>query len=92
MSLDALEAAERTKFQAHLTTCEPCRDEVVQFRETAAELSVLSRAHSAAKDVWQRVRCDAHHAPEASWDEGVTVLTSPGPARARSHIVGHGLP
>ena len=43
-ALDALEAAERAEFEAHLATCEPCRDEVVQFRETAAELSALSGA------------------------------------------------
>ena len=43
-SLDALEAAEQAEFEAHLATCKPCHDEVVQFRETAAELSVLSVA------------------------------------------------
>lgn len=43
-SVDALEAADQTAFEAHLATCDPCRDEVVRFRETAAELSVLSMA------------------------------------------------
>jgi anti-sigma factor RsiW len=43
-SLDALEAAERAEFEAHLATCRPCRDEVVRLRETVAELSVLSVA------------------------------------------------
>ena len=35
-ALDALEVDERRAFEAHFPTCEICRTEVVEFRETAA--------------------------------------------------------
>jgi anti-sigma-K factor RskA len=41
--LNALEGPELTQFEAHLAGCETCRREVVEFRETATELSLLSR-------------------------------------------------
>jgi anti-sigma factor RsiW len=42
--LDALDAAERTEFEAHLATCPACADEVAVLSETAAELALLSLA------------------------------------------------
>lgn len=38
-ALDALEPTERREFEAHYPTCEICASEVVEFRETAAQLA-----------------------------------------------------
>ena len=38
-SLDALDDSERTEFEAHLATCETCRDDVTAFTATSAELA-----------------------------------------------------
>ena len=43
-ALISLDAAERTEFEAHLATCEFCQQEVAEFCNTAAELSLLSQA------------------------------------------------
>jgi anti-sigma-K factor RskA len=42
--LNALDAEELEEFEAHLAACPTCSREVVEFCETAAELSVLSSA------------------------------------------------
>lgn len=41
-ALDALDEAERVEFEAHYPTCEICREEVEQFRETAGLLAGAS--------------------------------------------------
>ena len=41
--LNALEGREVNEFEAHLAGCATCQREVVEFRETATELSLLSR-------------------------------------------------
>lgn len=41
-ALDALDEAERIEFEAHYPTCEICRIEVDQFRETAASLAAAA--------------------------------------------------
>ena len=43
-ALDSLDAPELAEFEAHLASCETCRDEVAGFWETAAQLSLLSLA------------------------------------------------
>jgi anti-sigma-K factor RskA len=40
--IDALDSDEREEFQAHLAVCETCSREVIEFSETAAELSLLA--------------------------------------------------
>lgn len=40
---DALDDAERTAFEQHLTGCEGCRREVAEFGETAAALTALAQ-------------------------------------------------
>jgi hypothetical protein len=40
---NALDGAELAEFQAHLDGCATCQREVVEFRETVTELSLLSR-------------------------------------------------
>ena len=41
--MNALDGHELDEFQAHLAGCATCQREVVEFRETATELSLLSR-------------------------------------------------
>jgi len=41
--MNALDGHELAEFEAHLADCATCQREVVEFRETATELSVLSR-------------------------------------------------
>lgn len=41
-SLDALDPGERREFEAHIDTCEICAEEVLGFRETAAQLAAAS--------------------------------------------------
>ena len=41
-ALDALDEGERAEFEAHYPTCEICRQEVEQFRETAGQLADAS--------------------------------------------------
>lgn len=41
-ALDALDERERAAYEAHLATCEICRTDVREFRETAAELGSLT--------------------------------------------------
>ena len=42
--LNALDASELDEFEAHLAVCPTCSQEVIEFCETAAELSLLSTA------------------------------------------------
>jgi anti-sigma factor RsiW len=42
-ALNALNPGELTEFETHLASCPICQDEVADFCETAAELSLLSR-------------------------------------------------
>jgi hypothetical protein len=41
--MNALDGAELDEFETHLADCATCQREVVEFRETASELSLLSR-------------------------------------------------
>jgi anti-sigma-K factor RskA/putative zinc finger protein len=43
-ALNALDPAELDEFEAHLATCEICRDDVAELCEVAAELSLLALA------------------------------------------------
>lgn len=43
-ALHALDDADQAEFEAHLATCPACREEVVAFSETVAELALLSLA------------------------------------------------
>ena len=43
-SLDALDPEERRRFEAHYPTCDTCRTEVREFRETAAHLGAVDPA------------------------------------------------
>lgn len=56
-SLDALDDDERAEFEAHLPTCDMCRDEVAEFRETVGHLSAATAAVPPA-DLKARVMTD----------------------------------
>jgi anti-sigma-K factor RskA len=56
-SLDALDADERRRFEAHYPDCEACRTEVQEFRETAAHLGAAEPAVLPA-DLKARVLAD----------------------------------
>jgi anti-sigma factor RsiW len=43
-ALTSLDAAELAEFEAHLATCEFCQQEVAEFSETVAQLSLLTQA------------------------------------------------
>lgn len=43
-SLNALDPAELDEFEAHLASCAACRREVVEFRETATDLTLMATA------------------------------------------------
>lgn len=43
-ALTSLDAAEVAEFEAHLATCDFCQQEVAEFCDTAAELSLLTQA------------------------------------------------
>ena len=40
----SLDAEEMAEFEAHLATCEYCQEEVAEFAEALAELSLLTQA------------------------------------------------
>jgi hypothetical protein len=42
--LNALDEAELARFETHLVSCQICQDQVAEFRETVAEVSLLSLA------------------------------------------------
>jgi anti-sigma factor RsiW len=56
---DALEAAERVEFEGHLSHCGSCRQEVVEFDETTAELARLV-AVQPPSSVRERVLAGVH--------------------------------
>ena len=56
-ALDALDERERMAFEAHYGTCEICRTDVAEFRETAAELGRLTSAAPPA-DLRSRVMAE----------------------------------
>src|SRR5664279_593373 len=42
-AMNALDGAELEEFETHLADCAMCQREVIEFRETASEMSLLSR-------------------------------------------------
>lgn len=47
-ALDALDTRERTAFEAHYHECDICRDDVIQFRETLADIAGAARVEPPA--------------------------------------------
>jgi anti-sigma-K factor RskA len=56
-ALDALDDSERRAFEAHFASCEICRQDVREFRDTAAELGALTAAPAPA-DLKARVMAE----------------------------------
>ncbi|MEV6582717.1 anti-sigma factor [Streptomyces sp. NPDC051582] len=59
-ALDALDAGERAEFAAHLAECEACRQDVADFRATAARLAA-SAARSVPASMKQRTLAAVDH-------------------------------
>jgi anti-sigma factor RsiW len=53
-ALDAVSDVERQVFEDHLAACDPCRQEVLELRITAARLG-LAAGRQAPSTLWPRV-------------------------------------
>jgi anti-sigma-K factor RskA len=85
-AVDALEKDELDEFEAHLLACPSCWDEVAEFRETAAELTVLMEIAPPPKlrdDVLSAVRNTA----QLSAEEPIRTAVAPPPLRI-NHATG----
>ena len=85
---DALEVSERAEFEAHLSYCESCRQEVAEFDETTAELArlVATPPPAALRDsVLARIREVRPLPPDEVEDEPapITAVTAMRPASMR---------
>ena len=90
-ALNALDAAELAEFEAHLATCEICQDEVADFCETAAELSLLSLAPpppSLRDNIMAAIQNTPQlSAQEADVDPGHTAANGSRPTEQALHVV-----
>jgi anti-sigma-K factor RskA/putative zinc finger protein len=96
-AVDALDAAELAEFEAHLATCPVCRDEVSEFCEVAAELSLLTPATPPTRlrdSVLTTIRSTpqlpalngaVEHPPSVALDESRPAIGESGPALNGSH-------
>src|SRR5829696_3632688 len=62
-ALASMDAAELAEFEAHLATCVFCQQEVAEFRNTAAELSLLTQATPSPR-LWQSVLARIQQVPQ----------------------------
>src|SRR4051794_5651795 len=90
--VDALDPDELDEFEAHLTVCPTCRQEVLEFCETAAELSLLASAPPpppALRDaVLAGISGVRQLPPEEAQPRRAMVEDEPEPARAAAPAVG----
>lgn len=54
-ALDALDERERAEYEAHLATCDTCRDELASLQESASALAYAVRAPSPAPELRERI-------------------------------------
>lgn len=74
-ALDALDEAERQRFEAHYPTCESCSREVDEFRRTAAllgEAEAVTPPPEMKNDVLARIRSTRQLPPDAAVPERST--------------------
>lgn len=62
-ALDALDDAERTRFEDHLATCDDCREELAGFAETAALLGAAA-SHAPPPALRARLLTEITHTPQ----------------------------
>lgn len=77
-AVDALDAAELDEYESHLATCPACQDEIAEFCETAAELSLLALA-TPRSTLRGRVLDAVHNTPQLT-DMNPALRTVPAPA------------
>ncbi|HET9461979.1 MAG TPA: anti-sigma factor [Gaiellaceae bacterium] len=62
-ALDALDADERRAFEAHLSSCEHCQEELASFWETTAALAVAASGPEPSADLRERILADVRAEP-----------------------------
>ncbi|MFI2643511.1 anti-sigma factor domain-containing protein [Streptomyces sp. NPDC018610] len=82
-ALDALEAAERIRFERHVAACPPCAAEVRALSEDAARLA-CSAAAPAPPALRDRVLAAVRDTPQDPAPAGPDGGAGPGPARGRA--------
>lgn len=63
-ALDALDAEERTAYEAHLSGCEPCRKELSSFWEVTAALALESTGPEPAPELRERILASVRAEPQ----------------------------
>ena len=63
-ALDALEPGERDAYEAHLSECERCRDELASFLQTTEALAVAATGPSPAPELRERILTTARAEPQ----------------------------
>ena len=62
-ALDALDSDERSAFEAHLSGCERCQEELAAFWETTAALAVAASATEPSAELRARILADVRAEP-----------------------------
>jgi anti-sigma factor RsiW len=62
-ALDALDDDERRAYEAHLSGCERCRDELASFWETTAALAVAASGPAPSLELRERILADVRAEP-----------------------------
>jgi anti-sigma factor RsiW len=81
-AVDALDPAERTEFEDHLASCAACQREVADFRETAAELALLSQADP-PPSLRDSIMAAIQNIPRLAAENGAGAVTSMAPFASR---------
>src|SRR5947209_8434295 len=63
-ALDALDRDDRARYEAHLAECERCRDQLNEFRDTAASLAFLPEGPAPPEALRGRVLAAARAEPQ----------------------------
>lgn len=78
-ALSALEPEEHERFEAHLSTCARCQEQVAEEQRTAAELSRLADPVEPPPELWQRIRAELPNASIPGAAESPAAPAPPAP-------------
>lgn len=62
-ALDALDPEERREYEAHLSTCAHCQDELASFWETTEALAVAASGHEPSPELRERILAEVRAEP-----------------------------
>ena len=62
-ALDALDPEERREYEAHLSTCEPCQEELASFWETTEALAVAASGREPSPELRERILAEVRAEP-----------------------------